>query len=239
MSPLVPMLAPGTHHDFVIALPVKSRSNHPVRQPSRKITVDLLVAVHTRIPLALTIALAGHVLLMEPITVVETNHVGLGRWVCGKDLQIIQADRLFFEGRQNVTQTVLDGIRDKLQLEVAHLDVDEPYGVSGLYDPDEIVVADVIELSDGELYVDLRVQYEADVYAYVYKSDAYILADGHEFPLEVSDWDWNESYVEVSGTIGLDVSIEITFKPESKEEPMLEVREASTRKNHPRDHDGY
>jgi hypothetical protein len=50
-------------------------------------------------------------------------------------------------------------------------------------------------------------------------------------PLEVSDWDWNESYVEMSGTIGLDVSIEITFKPESKEEPMLEVREASNQKN--------
>jgi len=109
---LVRMFAPWTHHDFVIAFPVKPSLDHPIRQPSRKITVHLLVGVHTRIPLALAITFADHILFVEPITIVETNHIRLGRWLFGKDLQIIQSDGLLFESRQNVADyLILLGVR--------------------------------------------------------------------------------------------------------------------------------
>jgi hypothetical protein len=124
-------------------------------------------------------------------------------------------------------ESVVDGARERLWLEFPNVDLDEPYGISGLYDADEIEVKDVIELSDGELYIEIGVQYEADVFAYIYKSDVYSLRD--DFPLEVTDWDWNEHYAEVTGTITLSLSIEIMFNPKSKRITSFEVREARNR----------
>lgn len=119
---------------------------------------------------------------------------------------------------------ILEGINRCLELEFRGIDIDEPFGVSGLYDPGEIQVVDVIELEGGDLYVELNVEYEADIYAYVFKSDAYGLND--DSPVQVSDWNWNESYAEVSGTPTLEVSIQLTFDPKNPDEVNLEVTSA-------------
>jgi hypothetical protein len=125
---------------------------------------------------------------------------------------------------------ILEGINRCLNLEFAGIDLEQPFGVDGLYDAGDAEIVDVIELDGGDIYIELNVEYEANIYAYVFKSDAYGLDDNS--PVHVSDWNWNESYAEVSGTVTLDVSIELTVNPTKRPKLIgLEVVSARNQEN--------
>jgi hypothetical protein len=112
-----------------------------------------------------------------------------------------------------------------LILHIPQVDLEEPFGVIGLNDPHEFEVLDVIEVTRKQVYVQLRATFEAMVYAYVAKSEAYGIEEVSAFT--VTDWDWNEHYAEVEATLDIEVLLGLTFDRENGDVLSIEVDGAS------------
>lgn len=118
-----------------------------------------------------------------------------------------------------------DGINERLRLRTHEVDLEEPFGVSGLGEPKEVEVEDVLALQGSKVYVEFTALYEDNlVFAYVFHSEAFGLREESTF--QVSDPDWNESYSEVEATLDLKVTCGMTINRKSRRVIGFEVKEA-------------
>jgi len=120
---------------------------------------------------------------------------------------------------------VFHGINSKLRLHSSEVSLEEPFGVTGLGEPGEINIQEVLALEGDEVYVEFNVLYEDTlVFAYVPHFDAYGLDDESTF--HVTDPNWNEWYSQVEATLDLDVTCGMTINRGSGEVLSFEVKDA-------------
>jgi len=122
-------------------------------------------------------------------------------------------------------QTIFEILNCKIDLSVLSSTFEEPFGIYTLGQPTQIRIKDVIELSDGDVYVEFTALYEADAYAYVSHFEAQ--SAGH-MGFHISDPDWNETYSEVEGTVHVEVTIGLTYDFDEETATSVEVIDCDT-----------
>jgi hypothetical protein len=105
--------------------------------------------------------------------------------------------------------------------------LEEPIGVSSMNEePSHIDIDDVLELNDHEIYLEFRAVYNADIFGFLFRTDAFGLGDGSD--IYVTDIDRNNHYAEVGVNLELEVRFGAIYDRDEKEFVTLEVKEAKT-----------
>jgi hypothetical protein len=80
--------------------------------------------------------------------------------------------------------------------------LEEPIGVSSMSEePSTLEIEDVLELNDQEVYMEFRAVYGAEIFGYLFKTDAFSLSEDSD--VYITDIDWNEHYAEVGVNLEL------------------------------------
>lgn len=121
--------------------------------------------------------------------------------------------------------TVFSGIQElPLDVRFNGIHLEEPIGLNSLGRPSKIKILDVLELGPEAIYVEFYAVYEAEIFGYVSKFDAYNLED--ESKLYITDANWNDHYAEVGAEVDLDVEMVVTFNPTEGVFLSFEVQKA-------------
>jgi len=121
-------------------------------------------------------------------------------------------------------QAVLDGVRS-LDFPMTFPFDFEGVEITMLDGPLEIEVGDVYELNDKQAYIEFSGIYEADIDAYLRKTD--VLGLDKTDRVNVTDWDWNEQYAEVGASVILKVEFGLTYNQIKKRVVGFEVKDAA------------
>jgi hypothetical protein len=136
----------------------------------------------------------------------------------GKPLDLVE----YLQGQ---FEAVFQGVNSKLALDSPDGVLEEPFGVSELSErPTSVRILDVLALDGNNVYIEFVAEYEGTAFAYVFKSSAASLNELSGF--HVCDWNWNEHYAEVEGSVVLEVVFGMTFDRSSKTVLSFEVRSA-------------
>ena len=122
-------------------------------------------------------------------------------------------------------QPIFESLNRQIDLSVLSSTFEEPFGIHTLGQPTQIRIKDVIELSDGDVYIEFTALYEADAYAYVSHFEAPSAA---HLGFHISDPDWNETYAEVEGVVHLEATVGLTYDFEQETATSVEVIDCDT-----------
>jgi len=114
----------------------------------------------------------------------------------------------------------------RLQIRIPGVRLEEPIGVSSLGDPSVIQIDQVLELNAEEVYIEFHTVYEANIFGFLLRVDAYGLEEDSD--VSVTDIDWNGHYAEVEATVNLEVRLGAIYDRDEKDIVSLEVKEAKS-----------
>jgi len=86
------LVAARTRDQLVVALPIQSALDDPLRQVRGEVTIDFAFAVNAGLPLTLAFALSGYVLPKDPMAIVEEDHFVLEDRTGGFFNELVQDD---------------------------------------------------------------------------------------------------------------------------------------------------
>ena len=105
--------------------------------------------------------------------------------------------------------------------------LEEPIGISSMdEEPIEFHIDDVLEFRDGEVYLEFTGEYEAEMFGYLPHTESYSLHD--ESTLYVTDWNWNDHYVQVGANVTLRISFRAVFDLRENEIVDFGIKEVNT-----------
>ena len=84
----------------------------------------------------------------------------------------------------------------------------------------------MFELGDEKIYIEFEATYDAEMYAFLWKTDAYLLDEHAE--VRVTDWDWNDHYTEVEVSTNLRIRFVLVWDSHLNEVASLVVESAET-----------
>ncbi len=97
-------------------------------------------------------------------------------------------------------------------------------------EPSDLVIDDVLELDGREVYIEFHCVYEAEIFGFLFKTDAYSLSEDSD--IYVTDMDWNDHYAEVGANVELEVRFGAIYDREENDVVSLEVKEARSEKEY-------
>ena len=93
-------------------------------------------------------------------------------------------------------------------------------------EPIDLRIDDVLEFMNQWVYLEFTGEYDAEIFGYLQHTDAYSL--GRDSTLYVTDWDWNDYYVEVGANVTLRIGFRAVFDPHKNEIVDFEIKEVNT-----------
>src|SRR6266851_6036707 len=114
-----------------------------------------------------------------------------------------------------------------IDIEYPGLDLEEPINIENAEHVEDVKVNNVLRMNSGLMFVEGSVSCTATIEGYVFKADAYGLAESKR--IYVSDWHWNEHYVAVEiSNIPIDIQFSFTFDRKTGDVKTFEFVSAST-----------
>jgi PIN domain len=105
--------------------------------------------------------------------------------------------------------------------------LEEPIGISWLdEEPTDLHIDDVLEFIDQHVYLEFTGEYEAEIFGYLPHIDAYNLR--RDSALVVTDWNWNDYYVQVSAYVTLRISFRAVLDLKKNKIIDFGVKEVNT-----------
>lgn len=130
---------------------------------------------------------------------------------------------------QNNFSQVFEGLRHAhLRIRIPDaLRLEEPIRVSSMNEePSSIEIDDVLELSDHEIYIEFHAVYNADVFGFLSRTDAFNLSEDSN--IYVTDIGWSNQSAQVGIKLDLEVQFGGIYDRDEKDLVSLEVRAATS-----------